>query len=494
MKKRGSITVFLALMITCFFSAIFGFLEAARVAALHYDSQAATCQAADTVLASYQRSLWSDYRLLFWEGESDDFSAMESLALLQETAVENNNAALPVGTDNYYVLQLHLTDVDTTAYELATDNGGAAFLEQAALRGKEAAATAAVSKLQSWISGSDVSESSEDLTKTALSALDTLEEAAAAAEEAAKELTTTESAGALSIASTESVSLTTNPLTWVKGTSSGGALSIVYSDSVSSKSIDTSATIAKRSLNTGNLTVNSASSVSDSLLVYVYLATYFSDASKKTTEESDRALAYELEYIIAGNASDSANLTAVVRRLLLMREAANLAYLEKSAAKRQEAAAVAAVLAAVLLQPELETVFQQGILPSWAYAESLSDVRILLDGGSVSLVKTDAQWHTSLGSLSSSIYSADASSQTTGLTYTNYLQLLLAAMSDKTMAYRAMDIIEQNTGVSMDRTVSRMECSYTYEASPLFWSFVTLGNHSINGYQFSDQHSISYVN
>ncbi len=61
MLRRGSITVFLALLITCFFSAVFGFLEAARVSGLKANSQVTTEQTEDTGLASYQRVLWAEY-------------------------------------------------------------------------------------------------------------------------------------------------------------------------------------------------------------------------------------------------------------------------------------------------------------------------------------------------------------------------------------------------------------------------------------------------
>ncbi|MCC8151950.1 MAG: DUF5702 domain-containing protein [Lachnospiraceae bacterium] len=202
---------------------------------------------------------------------------------------------------------------------------------------------------------------------------------------------------------------------------------------------------------------------------------------------------YELEYMLAGKAEDQANLKTVVRRLLLMREAANLAYLETNSQKQQEAAAIAALLVSVVGQPELEPLVQQGLLAAWAYAESVSDVRILLEGGKVSLVKTSEQWHTDLGSLSSSVYATEGDQQTTGLSYENYLQILMWMASDEKLAVRAMDMIEKNTDVRMDQMVCRAECAYVYEASPLFWGYVTLGGDSLGTFRFQDESDISFM-
>ncbi len=201
---------------------------------------------------------------------------------------------------------------------------------------------------------------------------------------------------------------------------------------------------------------------------------------------------YELEYMIAGKAGDKENLTAVVRRLLLLREAANLTYLESDSQKRKEAAAIASVLSLVVGQPELEEIILQGVLAAWAYAESLSDVRILLEGGSVSLVKTSDQWHTELGSLSSSIYSTSGSEQTTGLTYANYLQMLLWTTGDDLVAQRAMDLIEKSADVKMDQMLARVNYTCEFQATALFWNFVTLGSATVGSYVFSTEATVEF--
>jgi len=504
MKKRGSITVFLALLLTMFFSAIFAFLEAARVGGLKANSQISTMQARDTVLASYDQSLWEEYHLLFWQADEGDFPALGSLESLQQSAIEGNLSSLAQSGDNYYMLQVHLAEVTTNAYQLATDEGGEAFRKQAAEMMKVAVAETALQTMLEWITGEDTSEEQTDLATEAIETLETLDSAAAsdaaqenaAASDAAGGNTTgTDSAGESaetgeSAAVTE-VQMSENPLEWVKKMSKSGILAIVMPEAdISQKSIDSSTCIANRTLETGNLVVSEDISTTDKLLFYLYLGQYFSDASE---ESADQTLDYELEYMIAGKAEDQANLKTVVRRLLLMREAANLAYLETNSQKQQEVAAIAAVLVSVVGQPELEPLVQQGLLAAWAYAESVSDVRILLEGGKVSLVKTAEQWHTDLGSLSTTVYATEGDQQTKGLSYENYLQMLMWLTSDEKLAVRAMDMIEKNIDVQMDQMVCRAECAYVYEAYPLFWGYVTLGSDSLGTLQFQDESDISFI-
>ncbi len=511
MKKRGSITIFLALLLTCFFSAVFAFLEAARVSGLSANSQISTMQARDTVLASYNRDLWENYHLMFWEADEGDFPGLDSLESLQQSAVEGNLTALSQGEENYYLLRIHLAEVDVTAYQLVTDDGGMAFRKQTAEMMTASVAEQAIQSMLGWINGEDASEET-DLESEALEVLETLEsaaeendqgtdtaegsmqEASGEGESGSNDLVgsadgeNTASGGRTAVSG---VTITENPLEWVKMMKKNGILAIVLPESdISQNSIDLDSCIAKRTLQSGTLTTSDSVSATEKLLFYLYLAQYFSDAS----EDADgHALKYELEYMIAGKSDDQGNLKAVVRRLLLMREAANLAYLETNPEMQQEAAVIATVLAAAVGQPVLEPLVLQGLLAAWAYAESISDVRILLEGGKVALVKTADQWHTELGSLTSSVYAVEGSKQTKGLSYENYLQILMWMTSDEKLAERAMDMIEKNYGLAMDQMICRAECGYTYEASPLFWNYVTLGQNSFGTLQFTDKATISFM-
>ncbi len=498
LRASGSITVFLALMLTCFFSAIFAYLEIARVQGLRADSEVSTMQARDTVLASYHRELWEQYHLLFWEVPDGDLPGLSALESLQQFAIAGNREDASLHTDNYYVLPVELESVATTGYQLATDEGGAAFRTQAAEMMKRTLAENAADDLLTWITGEDVKEEESDLEAEALGALESLESAAAQAEasgETADGSTDAQSSTAVSGSvdtSLSGIQIQENPLEWVRKVAKNGVLAFVTSEQdISDKAIETASCIANRSLSAGNTVVSSDSGVLDDVVwFYLYLDNYFSDFTESST---DHALDYELEYMIAGKAGDKENLKAVVRRLLATREAANMLFLETNAEKRAVASEVALLLSSVVLMPELEPVVEQGVLAAWAYAESISDVRILLDGGKVKLVKTEDQWHTDITALSSTVLSADGKKQTEGLSYANYLQLLMRTVSEGTLTQRAMDMIEKNLDVKMDQMLGYAECEYTYRSAPLFWNFVTLGENSLGAYRFRDETSISFL-
>ncbi|MCD8133177.1 MAG: DUF5702 domain-containing protein [Clostridiales bacterium] len=499
MRRRGSIMLFLAMLLTCFFSAVFAFLEAARVSGLKANSQVSTMQAADTVMASYNQALWGNYHLLFWQAPEGDFPDLDALESLQQDAIEGNQTSSALLQKNYYMLQVHLAEVTTSSYQLATDDGGIAFREEAAEMMKYTVGEEAVSAMLAWVTGEDAAEESQtDLESEAIDALEELEAAvsadessSAASEGSSVEISSEEStAVSTSESASAEVSITENPLAWVKKMKKNGVLAFVMQEeSISQKSIDTSTCIMNRTLESGNMAVSTTQTSIEKMLFYLYLDHYYTDASE---ESANHVLDYELEYMIAGKDEDQENLKTVVRRLLLIREVTNLAYLESNAEKQQEAAAIAAALTLAVGHPELEPLVKQGILAAWAYAESLSDVRILLEGGKVSLVKTSSQWHTELGNLSTTVFSTSGKDQTEGLTYANYLVLLMWATSDEKLSQRAMDMIEKNEDIRMDQMICRAQCDYVYEASPLFWNFVTLGQNSFGTYQFQDQAEISF--
>ena len=117
---------------------------------------------------------------------------------------------------------------------------------------------------------------------------------------------------------------------------------------------------------------------------------------------------------------------------------------------------------------------------------------ILLDGGHVSLRKTEAQWRTSLEHVGDCLNASADETSREGLGYESYLQILLWTVSEEKITMRAMNLIEKNLDVRMDSMVSRMTCSYEYEAVPLFWSFVQIGNGRLTSYYFSNQAQILF--
>lgn len=110
-------------------------------------------------------------------------------------------------------------------------------------------------------------------------------------------------------------------------------------------------------------------------------------------EREEDVLKYQIEYLIAGNDSDVDNLRSVAGRICAIREAANALYLLSSSEKRLEIQGAALVACGLLLLPWLIPVLEAAILLGWAFAESVYDVKSLLSGGCIPLLKDDDSWH-----------------------------------------------------------------------------------------------------
>ena len=135
MKQRfcsGSVSIFYVLILVGLISVLFAFLEAARVSALKTNVHLLTGQAEDAVYASYQPELWEQYHLLFWEESGEgNTGTFPEVCNLQKDAVEQNWEGQQFG-HNFFFLQAHCNKVEVEQYQLATDDNGAGYYQQAA--------------------------------------------------------------------------------------------------------------------------------------------------------------------------------------------------------------------------------------------------------------------------------------------------------------------------------------------------------------------------
>lgn len=160
----------------------------------------------------------------------------------------------------------------------------------------------------------------------------------------------------------------------------------------------------------------------------------------------DSPLQYQAEYLIGGLPSDMENLAAVVSQLLLIRQAANATYLLSDEAKMEVICAVSEIIAALLEAPGSETVIEGAIVLYWSFFESFYDVRTLLAGGTVPLMKTEADWFLDMEALMNpdNYFQLTTPMYETGLSYEEYLRLLMLFQTTSVKTYRFMDIVEMN--------------------------------------------------
>ena len=126
---------------------------------------------------------------------------------------------------------------------------------------------------------------------------------------------------------------------------------------------------------------------------------------------------------------------------------------------------MAGALAAVLMCPALLEPVAYTILFAWAYVESLQDVKTLLSGGRVPIIKTAADWKTGINSLTNVRGSLVADEGGRGLNYREYLQLMLFLQNPEKRTFCAMDVIEMDIRRTPGNAGFRLDaCFDTYQA------------------------------
>ncbi|MDD5940842.1 MAG: DUF5702 domain-containing protein, partial [Lachnospiraceae bacterium] len=213
--------------------------------------------------------------------------------------------------------------------------------------------------------------------------------------------------------------------------------------------------------------------LADTVLLNAYMNEKLSCYGRRV---NDGALEYQLEYILFGRGSDADNLEMAARRLLLVRECANCIYIFQDEGKKEAARVLALAVSTLLLSPELEEALAAAILFAWAYMESVRDVRTLLSGGSVPLMKTSETWKTSVEGILSP--SAEAGEEDEGLDYRTYLLIMLFFESMDSRCARLMDMMEADVRKKEERNTFRMDrCMDSFSVS------ATVG--SSMGYRYS---------
>lgn len=164
---------------------------------------------------------------------------------------------------------------------------------------------------------------------------------------------------------------------------------------------------------------------------------------RETKENS--VLDYEAEYVLGGKKADKDNLSSVIGKIVLIRSGLNLISLLQDGEKRTETYALASGIIGFTGQPVLIKIVQLLIISAWSAAESLTDVKALLEGKKVPILKKADDWNLSLEGIKNfseeMITGKDCKH---GLTYEDYLRVLLLMQNRKKQYFRTMDILQAN--------------------------------------------------
>lgn len=419
MRQKGSMTIAMCLMLSVLLALLSACIRLAQVQSGRVQVVNAVDTGLFSVFAEYDRDLLEDYDLYFLDsgyggGTLDGGRIINQMEHSMEPAL---GAGLTRG---------RIVNCSLTGYRLASDDGGKAFRIQAARAVKNTLGSQTVESLREFLKKNSQTAADQQSQKDA-------------------------GAPSMSLPETDPADMPditpeNNPLEVIKRIRAMGILGLVLPSgaAISEKEAQVSGFTSNRSLQQGmgNL-AGRKDSAGDKVLLQAYIMNHLSSYGKKIHEG---VFDYQAEYLIGGKGSDRENLKKTVNRLLLLREAANTAYLYTDYEKRTKTSAAALAISTAILLPEGSAVVEKLLLLGWAYVESLLDVRQLMLGGKVPLVKSAATWQSDISSAGQilAMLQDDRIHSDSGLKYEEYLQLLLFAASEKNLTFRCMDMIEQN--------------------------------------------------
>ncbi len=462
MKPRGSVTVFLALVLSLLVSLIAGCLTSVQMACARVQVINATDVGLYSLFAQYDTCMLEEFNLFYLEAGYGEGKL--NLSQAYDTAVSYTKPVLRQNSQD-----LKLTGGGITGFRLATDNDGQSFRAQAVASVRETMGVKAVEALLHLVTGG--SEQIEEQQNTLAdvqenNSYEAYDQALAAGQE--QEGSEGEERDQVPAEPVD------NPIDTIRKVQEMGILQLVLVDpsNLSSKTTDLSTLASHRQLQTGFGIYEGdppSGSVTDQLLFQEYLLKHVGNYRKP---ETDGLLSYSLEYIIGKTDSDTENLKAVANRLLLIREGINLAYLLTDGVKRSEAATLAVAISAGI--PGVSTLIEMLLLTCWAYGESILDVRGLLDGDKVPLLKNAQSWQLELSQLSQILTNLDAARKNddNGVSYEDYLRILLFLEKEDNKTMKCLDAFEMTVRgregheqFQMDACVDAMELTFDISAN-----------------------------
>lgn len=434
--RKGQITVFLSLILTIICALIGATIESIQVGVMRMQTECAMDMGMNSIFAEYNRELLDSYDLFFIDsaygsGHPSVYNTGEHLRRYMEYNMNTSKGLLVFRKGDY--LGLKPESAAVSIYSLASDEGGKVFKRQAIHSAKDNLGISAITGVMKQISVYEKSGiKNMDVTKERQRAEDDFhnyEIPPVVHEDGTKEEITID-----------------NPADEVNATREG-VLGLVIKDTgqISGKSFLLSELASHRKLAAGEgLIANKEDldSASNEILFGEYILDKFGTYTNKKDHE---AISYEAEYVLIGKSSDLENLKGVVNRLLLLRETANVIYLLGDGPKLAEAEALAATIAGFLGLPAIIDLLKYTLIFAWAFAESTIDVRTLLEGGKVPIMKTSADWTLAIENLL--IYQTQTESGRSsdkGIDYNTYIRIFLYFQNKKEKVMRCIDVIEMN--------------------------------------------------
>lgn len=469
-KAEGSVSIYLALIFTVMLSLILVIIEGVREEAIRLKVECAVDLSLHSVFAEYNRELLEQYDLFFIDTSYglDHASIHRTEEHLKAYLDDNFTLDQSAGTLKD-LMALYTEEAIVTDYSLASDEMGILIKRQAVSYMKDLFGAEYVSELKRQLETVDGEGLlTRDVTSERLSNQSALDSIEIPPKQVGED-------------EWEEVELD-NPADAVNASRGNLSLVIDPDNGLSSAAVNPANYISARTLNQGSgLAGREGIGGVDEMIFNEYL---IKKCGRYTQPKEEGALQYQLEYILEGKSSDIENLKAVVNKLLLLRETANVIYLFSDGAKMAEAEALAVAITAEIPVPGIEQLVKVSLIFAWAYAESVYDVRTLLKGGKIPLVKNAETWHYSLSGMLS--FGKDEEGEIPdieGIDYEGYLRMFLALENTEQKTLRAMDIIEMDVRKCPGNAYFRLDTCVDYIEAKV---------HTASNYGFSHEITRSF--
>lgn len=469
MKYRGTITVFLSLILTLILSLVMAVFESAVYHGERMKTEMIMDMGMDSIFAEYNRMLLSRYDLYFIDTSyGGTGSGMNEVSKHLEDYLKKNcdtSKGSFLFRGDFFDMKLMTGEIRDISY--ASDNSGRVFKRQAVEAIKDIYGISVLNAV-----AEKVKKDAGDYSDTGYED-ENMDEKQAELEEKLAGI---------------NYKIPENPAAGVFDEKAGILDFIMDTAGVSEKHIEISKLASHRKLNTGS-GMKAVKEDPDSLFNEILFGEYIMNkCSDYLDNNGHEAASYEAEYILEGNNTDVANLRDVVTKLLALRYAACAVCIMKCQEKREPVEAVVEVIAALLgIPPEASKTLADLILLAWAYGESVSDVVRLLAGERVPLLKTDEDWRMPLyGLLNIKANAKPTGQKGSGFSYDDYIRVFLLLMDKNEKVMRTMDIVEMNLRLTEGNKAFRIDVCAEYVDA--YAQFKGRG-----GYEFGIRRELSYL-
>ncbi len=449
-QAKGYLTVFLSMTITIMLSLILTLFQGARIGAMKMKTEIISDVSMNSVLSEYSRQLYEQYGLLMVDtsyGTSTPgiINAQEHLKYYINGNVKKSVIGSFSGATQ--INRMFLKSANITGSSFAADGKGAVLRRQI------------LSYMEADPVEGSVTRALDNLKILKSNGFDTRD---IEAEQRANQESINDILAENSLSSDSDIngeiddSQYANPADQVNSMRSADLLGLVIGESqVSGAGVNIDEYLSHRKLNHGTGLNNSEDTgFTEKFLIDEYI---FEKCGNYRNQFDKSVLKYQVEYLLGGKDNDKDNLKKVATTLLFWREASNYIYILTDAEKVEFANGIALVVSILARCPQLQEPVKQSILFAWSFAESISDLHILFDGGRVPLVKGKETWklsYESMFGLGNSISGTDGSK---GLTYEDYLRIMLLVEGGKKKSYRLMDIMEMDIRKTKGNTNFKMD-------------------------------------